>query len=137
MSSSSSLRSPLARVRGLGSAKHGSQHWLMQRLTALALLPLTVWFVIALLSMRHAEYQSVVNWVGQPLNSALLILLLISLFYHAILGMQVVIEDYIHTESIKITLLILMRFGLILLAAVAVISVIRIVFLSLLPTVGG
>ena len=128
-----SLRSPLGRVRGLGSAKEGVQHWWSQRVTALALVPLVLWFIVSLLSLRHAEYAVVVGWVGHPFNSALLILLIISLFYHAILGLQVVIEDYVHTEALKMSLLLLMRFGLMLLAAVGIIAVVRIAFRAMLP----
>jgi len=128
------LRSPLAKARGLGSAKEGVQHWWSQRVTALALVPLILWFVVSLLSLRHAEYAAVVSWVGRPLNSALLLLLLVALFYHAMLGLQVVIEDYVHTEATKMVALLVMRFALFLLAAVAIVSVVRILFVAMLPT---
>ena len=132
-----SLRSPIGRVRGLGSAKEGAQHWWSQRVTAIALVPLVLWFVVSILTLRHAEHAAVVQWMGQPWNSALLILLIITLFYHAILGVQVVIEDYVHTEAVKIGVLLLTRFILMLLAAVAVIAVLRVVFMALLPASGG
>ena len=132
-----SLRSPLGRVRGLGSAKEGVQHWWAQRVTALALLPLVLWFMVSLLSLQHAENAAVVDWIGRPFNSALLILLLISLFYHAILGLQVVIEDYVHTEAVKMSALIIMRFVLILLAVIAIISVVRIAFKAVLLSTGA
>lgn len=132
-----SLRTPLGRVRGLGSAKEGTEHWWAQRVTAIALVPLSLWFVISLLSVVHADYASVVAWIGHPFNSAILILLLIAVFYHAILGLQVVIEDYVHGEGLKIISLLAMKFILLLLGAIAIVAVIRIAFLSLLPSAGG
>ena len=132
-----SLRSPIGRVRGLGSAKEGTQHWWSQRVTAIALVPLVLWLVVSILSLRHAEYAAVVQWMGQPLNSALLILLIITLFYHAMLGVQVVIEDYVHTEALKVGALLLAKFILMFLAAVAVIAVLRVLFMALLPASGG
>ncbi len=127
-----SLRTPLARARGLGSAKEGVQHWWMQRVTAVALVPLSLWFVASLIAVAGADYPTVVAWVGSPLNTALLVILLVSVFYHAILGLQVVIEDYIHREWLKHALLLSMNFALILLGVVAVISVLRIAFVAVL-----
>ncbi|MDX1606400.1 MAG: succinate dehydrogenase, hydrophobic membrane anchor protein, partial [Candidatus Competibacterales bacterium] len=115
-----SLRTPLARARGLGSAKEGVQHWWAQRVTAVALVPLTLWFVVSLLSIADADHATVVAWIGAPLNSALLVLLLVAVFYHAVLGLQVVIEDYIHSEGRKFAVLLAVKFALALLAAIAV-----------------
>lgn len=132
-----SLRSPLARVRGLGSAKEGVQHWWAQRVTALALIPLALWFLIVLMGLVHADYGAAVTWFGSPVNSALLILLLGCLFYHAILGLQVVIEDYVHGEGAKFITLLVMKFILVLCGAIAVLSVLRLAFLALLQTTSG
>lgn len=123
-----SIRTPLARARGLGSAKSGVSHWWAQRVTAIAMVPLTLWFIIGLISMTHADYQTAVHWIGQPVNTVLLILLLFSTFYHAILGMQVVIEDYVHVEGAKIASLLIMKFILVLLGAAAIFAVLRIAF---------
>jgi succinate dehydrogenase / fumarate reductase membrane anchor subunit len=123
-----SLRTPLGRVRGLGSAKEGVSHWWAQRVTAVALVPLTLWFVISLLSVAHADHETAVDWVSRPFNTVLLIILLITLFYHAQLGMQVVIEDYVHAEGAKLASLLLVKFVVILLAASAILAVLRIAF---------
>ena len=104
------LRTPLARARGLGSAKEGSHHWWHQRLTAIALVPLSLWFVFSLISMVGADYMTVVYWLRLPFVSVLLILFIVFLFYHTVLGLQVVIEDYIDSEWQKISSIILVKF---------------------------
>jgi succinate dehydrogenase membrane anchor subunit len=103
------MRSPLGRAIGLGSAKEGVEHWWMQRITAVALVPLTLWFVIAVIGLVGADLETVQNWVGRPLPAILLVLLLIASFYHMSLGLQVVIEDYVHTELTKLGLVIAIR----------------------------
>jgi succinate dehydrogenase / fumarate reductase membrane anchor subunit len=118
-----SLRSPLGRVRGLGSAKEGVNHWWAQRLTAFALIPLTVWFVISLLTVMGADYAVVRAWVGSPVVAGLLILLIAATFYHAYLGLQVVIEDYVHSEAWKLFALLSVRGASWLLAILGVVSV--------------
>lgn len=104
-----SLRTPLAKARGLGSAKHGTHHFWLQRLTALALVPLSLWFLSALVGMTRVDYATVTSWMSSPPNAILLILFVISLFYHAQLGMQVVIEDYIDKEWQKVANIILIK----------------------------
>ena len=99
-----SLRSPLDRVRGLGAAKEGVAHWWAQRMTALALIPLTVWFVASIVGLAGADYDTTVDWVGRPLPAVLLLLLIAATFHHAQLGLQVVIEDYVHHEGLKVAL---------------------------------
>ena len=121
-----SLRTPLARVRGHGSAKEGPRHWWAQRMSAVALIPLTLWFVASLLSLATADYALVVEWVRQPLVTVLLVLLLGALFYHAQLGIQVVFEDYVHVEWLKIANLIVLKLLSVLLAVVAIFCVLRI-----------
>lgn len=90
------MRSPLGRARGLGSAKEGVSHWWHQRLTAIALVPLLFWFVVSVIANVGADYAAMRDWLGAPGNATLLILLIIAAFHHAQLGIQVVIEDYVH-----------------------------------------
>ena len=118
-----SLRSSLGRVRGLGSAKEGVNHFWAQRMTALALIPLSVWFVVSLLSVLDADYDAVKAWVSSPVVAGLLILLIAATFYHAFLGLQVVIEDYIHGEGLKLAALVTVKGASWLLAIIGVISV--------------
>ena len=119
-------RSALARVRGLGSAKEGVGHWWAQRLTALALIPLSIWFVASVVAHAGADYETMRAWVGSPLVASLLVLLIVATFYHVYLGIQVVIEDYVHTEGLKIASLILVKGASILLGVIALLSVLSI-----------
>ena len=106
-----SLITPLARVRGLGSAKNGTHHFWYQRLTAIALVPLTLWFLASLLNKVPMDYASVTNWISSStLTASLLILFIIALFHHIQLGLQIIIEDYIDTEWLKIINIILIKF---------------------------
>ena len=117
------LRSPLGRAIGLGSAKEGVEHWWLQRITAVALVPLSLWFVIAIIRLVGADSDSVRDWVGNPLPATMLVLLLIATFYHASLGLQVVIEDYVHTELSKLGLLIIVRLACFALAVAGIFAV--------------
>ncbi|MGF1594242.1 MAG: succinate dehydrogenase, hydrophobic membrane anchor protein [Kiloniellaceae bacterium] len=128
MSLRPSLRSPLGRVRGLGSAKDGTAHWWAQRLTALALIPLTVWFCISVIAMSGAGYATVAAWAGSPLVAGLLILLIVATFYHGALGLQVVIEDYVHHEMSKLALLLVVKAASLVLALAGVLSVLTLLF---------
>ena len=105
------MRSPLGRALGLGSAKEGVEHWWLQRITAAALVPLSVWFVIAIIRLVGADIETVRDWVSTPIPAILLVLLLIATFWHAALGLQVVIEDYVHTPLTKLGLVIVVRLG--------------------------
>jgi succinate dehydrogenase / fumarate reductase, membrane anchor subunit len=105
----SRMRSPLGRAIGLGSAKEGVEHWWAQRITAIALVPLCLWFASAVIGLVGADLETMQNWVARPLPAILLVLLLVALFYHASLGLQVVIEDYVHTELAKLGLLVVLR----------------------------
>ena len=118
-----SLRSPLGRVRGLGSAKEGVTHFWAQRMTALALIPLTVWFVVSLLCVLGADHAAVKAWVGSPVVAGLLILLIAATFYHAFLGLQVVIEDYVHNEATKLVSLVLVKGVAILLTVIGLLAI--------------
>ena len=123
-----SYRSPLGAVRGLGSAKSGTGHWWQQRLTALAMIPLVIWFIASILNLlvSGADHGVVTAWIGQPLVAVLLILMLGTGFYHMRLGLQVVIEDYVHHEGIKLASLVAVTFGAIVLASVTIMSVLQI-----------
>ncbi|MBX2833901.1 MAG: succinate dehydrogenase, hydrophobic membrane anchor protein [Micavibrio sp.] len=114
------MKTPLARARGLGAAGHGSDHWMKQRITAIANIPLVLWFVWNVVQYHNADYATFTAWLAQPVNAVLMILLVISIFYHAVLGLQVVIEDYIHCEAFKIFKLIGLKlfFGAIAIACI-------------------
>jgi succinate dehydrogenase / fumarate reductase membrane anchor subunit len=120
-----SLRSPLAQVRHLGSAKEGTHHWWQQRLSALALVPLSLWFVASLALMAGADHAAMVAWVGNPLVAVLLLALIFATFHHVYIGMQVVIEDYVHSGVWKLVLLLSVGAGCILLGLLAALSVLR------------
>ena len=120
------MRAPIAQVRGHGSAKAGAHHWWAQRLSAIALIPLALWFVASVAAIAAADYATAIEWLKSPWNSAMLVLLLAATFYHAQLGMQVVFEDYISTHWLQVASIIAVRFLAILLAAVSIIAVLRI-----------
>ncbi len=123
-----SLRTPLAKVRGLGSAKDGTHHWWMQRVTAVALIPLVLIFagyVIALVGGSHAD---VVAAIGSPVGSLISLLLIVAVFYHFMLGIQVVIEDYVHAEGPKLILIMLSKFFCIVVGLASALSVLKLAF---------
>jgi succinate dehydrogenase / fumarate reductase membrane anchor subunit len=119
------MRSPLGQVRGLGSSKSGSAHWWAQRLTAFALIPLTIWFVCAIIRLAGLPREAVAEWAARPLVAALLIALVVATFHHLQLGIQVVIEDYMHGEHNRLASLLVMKAIVILMALAAVISVLK------------
>ena len=118
-----SLRSPLGRVLGLGSAKDGTDHWWAQRVSAVALLFLGGWFGYSLVRLESQTYLDVIRFIGQPLNAVLLALFSLTLAYHSYLGVQVVIEDYVHTPGTKVVSLLLSRFAHIFVAIAAVYAI--------------
>jgi succinate dehydrogenase / fumarate reductase membrane anchor subunit len=122
------LRSPLARARGLGSAKQGLHHWWAQRLTAVALVPLVVWFAISLVMLSGADYAAARAWIGSPFVMVLLILTIGVGLHHAQLGMQVVIEDYVHGDGWKLALIVVVKFIAALFGLAAVVAILRIGF---------
>lgn len=122
----SSIRSSLAGARGLGSAKSGTGHFWAQRVSAIALVPLTLWFVACLASQFGASYSSVTNWLSSPFQASLLAIYLAAIFYHSQLGLQTIIEDYVHVESVKIGSLIVLQLINILLGVSAIVSVLMI-----------
>jgi succinate dehydrogenase / fumarate reductase membrane anchor subunit len=120
------LVGPLARARGLGSAKKGLQHWWAQRVTAVALVPLTLWFVFSVIHLNGADQAAVHDWLRRPASAIMMSLLLVATFYHLALGAQVVIEDYVHREGVKLTSLLLVKGLIVLLAASALFTVLRV-----------
>lgn len=123
-----SLRSPLGKVLGSGSAKEGTEHWWAQRVTAIALLILGGWFLLALSPSIVLDSGAIQQWIGLPWNSVMLLLLGVTLAYHSSLGLQVVIEDYVHGSSLKVVSLILNKFFHAGIAMMAVFSVLSIAF---------
>jgi succinate dehydrogenase / fumarate reductase, membrane anchor subunit len=126
--STSKLRDPLARARGLGSARGGTQHWWVQRLTAIALALLTPWFLWLVFSLLHAEVATVRATLGTPFNATLLLAFVIALFWHARLGVQVVIEDYVHTPWLEFTAQIAVAFACAIGALASIVAIGRLAF---------
>lgn len=121
-------RTPLAQARGLGSAKSGTHHWWMQRLTAIALVPLTLWFVASLVTVVTADHATAIAWLRSPLVAILCCALIVATFYHAQLGLQVVLEDYVHSEWLKLVSIVLTKLLSLLLAGACLFAVLRIAF---------
>ena len=121
------IKTPMARALGLGSAKSGTEHWWMQRVTAVALVPLTLWFVIALLAMESLDRGTVTAWIAQPVTAVLLLLLVAASIYHSFLGTQVVVEDYTGGATRVVTLVVI-RFLHVAVAVAAVFAILKIAF---------
>ncbi|GJL82036.1 MAG: succinate dehydrogenase membrane anchor subunit [marine bacterium B5-7] len=119
-------RTPLARARGLGSAGEGAHHWRIQRISAIALLPLSLWFALSLGSLDSLDFDVVTAWLSKPWVPALLSLFFATAYYHAMLGLQVVIEDYVHGELVRNTLLIGVKLLAALMAVSTIISILRV-----------
>jgi succinate dehydrogenase / fumarate reductase membrane anchor subunit len=122
-----SLRSPLGRVLGLGSAKDGTAHWWAQRVSAVALIPLTLWFVFSLLTLPAFDYDTVHTWLSVPISGFLAVLLVAVLAYHSYLGTIVIVEDYV-TAGMKVLTLLLLRFLYVLCAGAGIFAILRVVF---------
>ncbi|MCZ6465752.1 MAG: succinate dehydrogenase, hydrophobic membrane anchor protein [Alphaproteobacteria bacterium] len=122
------MRSPLGRARGLGSTKNGVAHWWAERVTAVALVPLTLWFVVSVVALVGADYAAYKAWVGMPGNAVLLVLLIVTLFHHTQLGLTVIVEDYVHGEAAKVVSLMAIKFTVVLLGASCVLAVLRVSF---------
>lgn len=116
-----SMRTPLAKAMGLGSAKSGVAHWWAQRVSAVALVPLTLWFAASIIAHSGSDYAAFVAWLRSPLTAGLMVLLLIALFQHTALGLQVVIEDYVHSGG-KFAAVIAVRLSCFALAAAGILA---------------
>ena len=123
-----SLRSPVGRVLGLGSAKDGTGHWWAQRVSAVALIPLTLWFLSSLLALPALDYATVRAWLSVPLSGLLAVLLVAVLTYHSYLGTTVVIEDYVHAAGSKILSLLLLRFLYVLVGGAGIFAILHVAF---------
>jgi succinate dehydrogenase / fumarate reductase membrane anchor subunit len=122
------FRTPLSRARGLGSAKEGVHHWWAQRITAVALIPLVVWFAISLIMMSGADYAVVRAWIGSPVVMVLLTLTIVIGLHHGQLGLQEVIEDYVHHDGWKLAWIMAIRFIAVLFGLAAIVAILRIGF---------
>ena len=120
------LRTPLARARGLGSAKEGAHHWWNQRITAVALVPLALWFAVMVIEMAGASHAEVTSWLANPITAALMISLIVATFYHAALGLQVVYEDYVEPHGLMVAVNIVTKLACFFLAAASIIAVLKI-----------
>jgi len=122
------MRTPLGRVRGLGSAKSGTHHWWMQRVTSIALLPLTLWFVVSMLSLAGASFAQTRAFLAWPVNAVLMLALIGLTFHHIAAGLQVVVEDYVRKEMQRIAALLVIKGGCWLMALVCAFAVLRVAF---------
>lgn len=118
----------IGRVRGLGSAKSGAHHWILQRFTAVGNLLLVLWLIISLLQMPGLDYESVVGWLSQPLVAVPMALMLVSIFWHLKLGLQVLIEDYVHDDGLKFVAIMALNFYAIGGAALGIFAIAKIAF---------
>ena len=123
-----SLRSPLGSVAGLGSAKDGVHHWWLQRLTSIALVPLTIWFTVSILSLPSLDHVTVISWMAQSWTALLLIVLVLVATYHSQLGVRVVVEDYVHNSGMKTLTLVTLTFVHGLLAVAGVFAILKVAF---------
>ena len=123
-----SLRSPLGSVLGLGSAKDGTAHWWAQRVSAVALIPLTLWFMFSLLALPALDYAAVRTWLSSPLSGFLAVLLVGVMTYHSYLGTTEVIEDYVHSAGMKLLSLLLLRFLYVLVGGASIFAILRVAF---------
>lgn len=122
------MRTPLKVARGNGSSHSGVHHWWVQRVTAIALIPLSIWFLFVLAGLvgSAAGYSGVLAAIGQPVHAVLLILLSVLIFWHGALGLQVIIEDYVHTRWLEVTLQIALRFGAVLGALACIMAILSV-----------
>ena len=131
------LETPLARVRGLGSAEAGAEHWWTERLTSVAAFLLYVWFIASVLILPDLEYGTVREWLAQPVAAVPMLLLILVTFWHLKLGLQIVIEDYVHEEGSKFFLIVLLNFAAVAGAAFALFSVLKIALATTAAAAGA
>ena len=122
------METPLARVRGLGSAREGGHHWWIERLTSVSTLLLSIWLIVSLLRLPGLDFRTITEWLQSPLAAVPMLLLVLSTFWHLKLGMQVVIEDYVHEAGWKLFTIVLLNFFTLTLAAAAIFAVLKIAF---------
>ena len=123
-----SLTTPLRQVLGLGSAKQGVHHWWHQRLTSVALVPLSIWLLVSLVALPGYDHATVIAWMAQSWTALLLILFVLIAVWHSQLGLTVIVEDYVHAAGAKTVTLVLLGFAHVLLAAAGVFAVLRVAF---------
>lgn len=121
------MRSPLGKAVGLGSARDGVENWLLERVSAVALIPLTLWFTVSTVMHAGDDYATVMAWLRRPVTTTLMALLLMALFHHTALGLQVIIEDYVHSRM-KVLLLVGMRLGCLAMAVTGLVATLKIAF---------
>jgi succinate dehydrogenase / fumarate reductase membrane anchor subunit len=122
-----SLRSPLGYVSGLGSAKSGVHHWWLQRLTSIALVPLSIWFTVSILSLPSLERVTVISWMSQSWTALLLVIFVLVASWHSQLGVRVVVEDYVH-GGMKTLMLVIVTFAHALLAVTGIFAILKVAF---------
>jgi succinate dehydrogenase / fumarate reductase, membrane anchor subunit len=121
------MRSTLASAKGLGSAKGGVEHWWAERVSAVALVPLTLWFVASIIAHTGSNYTIFIAWLHTPTAAVLMVLLLVALFHHTALGLQVVIEDYIHSKA-KFAMVVAVRLSCFALAVIGILATLQILY---------
>ncbi len=122
------MASPLARVRGLGSARDGAKEWWLYRVGSLALVPLSIWWIAAVIAHTGADYATFIDWLRSPIPAILLIITNVVLFQHIAHGLQSVVEDYVHHDGAKLGAVIAIKFGCVVLAVAGIFSVLRVAF---------
>ena len=122
------MRTPIARVRGLGPARSGAHHWWLERLTSISTLLLFIWLIVSLLRLPALDQKGVVDWLASPLAAVPMLLLIVSVFWHLKLGLQVFVEDYVHEDGLRLFSIILVNFFAVSGAAFAIFAVLKIVF---------
>lgn len=120
------FRTPLARARGLGSARSGAGHWWAQRITAVALVPLTLWFLVSFAQLIRTDHAAFVDWLRSSLNAVLMIMFVIVMFYHAALGLRTIAEDYLHDDFVRVSALVILPIASLLLAITSIVAIIRV-----------
>lgn len=122
------MKAPLEKVRGLGSAKNGTHHWWVHRITALANIPLVIFVVVSFVGNANHGHAEWAAWLQQPLAAVLMVLFVANICYHLRLGLQVVIEDYIHNKSNKVAAMMAVTFGTVLMAGLGIFSILKVAF---------
>lgn len=120
------MRNARAVLHAEGSAHEGVEHWKLQRLTAIANIPLVIWFVVAAVTLSDGSYEAVTLWLAHPLNTILMVLLVVSTFWHARLGIQVIIEDYVHQRAVRLGSLVALNLGVVALIVACVVAIIKV-----------